>query len=110
MKIPHGGMEDKKVSSCENCNRKKIRSDEEKRALVSRVNRIAGQINGIGKMIEDDRYCADVLIQLSAVDKAVKSLAAVLLEGHMHSCLVEDIRAGKEDAVGEIVELFKRFS
>ena len=95
---------------CENCERKKIRSNEEKRALIARVNRIAGQLNGIGRMLEEDRYCDDILTQLAAVEKSVKSLAAVILEEHMHSCLVENIRAGNDGVVDEIVELFRRFS
>lgn len=91
------------------CTRTTNRTDETKKALSSRINRIIGQLNGIKKMIEDDRYCDDVLIQLSAVDKSVKSLANVILDAHMHTCLVRDIQNGKIETVDEIVELFKRF-
>lgn len=56
------------------------------------MKRMIGQLNGIMKMIEDDRYCDDVLIQLSAVDKSIKSLANSILEEHMHSCVVESIK------------------
>ena len=92
------------------CNhKKKVRSDEEKKAIVSRLNRIAGQINGIQKMVEEDRYCDDVLTQLAAVDKAVKSLAGLILSAHMHTCLVEQVQAGDTQIVDEVVELFKRF-
>jgi len=89
--------------------RVKVRTEEEKKAIISRLNRIAGQINGIKKMIEEDRYCDDVLIQLSAVDKSVKSLAGVILDAHMHTCIVENIREGNTDVIDEIVELFRRF-
>ena len=89
--------------------RSTVRDEEEKRALKSRLNRIAGQVNGVKKMIEEDRYCDDVLIQLAAIDKSVRSLAAVILERHVHSCLIEDIRSGNLSAVDEIVDLFKRF-
>ncbi|MDE6058997.1 MAG: metal-sensing transcriptional repressor [Clostridia bacterium] len=92
------------------CNhKKKVRSDEEKKAIASRLNRIAGQINGIQKMVEEDRYCDDVLTQLAAVDKAVKSLAGLILSAHMHTCLVEQVQAGDTQIVDEVVELFKRF-
>ena len=85
------------------CNhKKKVRSEEEKKAIIVRLNRIAGQINGIKKMVEEDSYCADVLIQLAAVDKAVKSLASTVLEAHMHTCLVEHIQAGEIDIIDEI--------
>ena len=61
-------------------------------------------------MIEEDRYCDDVLIQLAAVDKAVKGLAALVLEKHMHSCIIESVQKGDTAVVDEIVELFRRFS
>ena len=97
----------------ETCNcgnqRKKLRPVEEKRAIENRLSRIGGQINGIKAMVEEDRYCGDILIQLAAIDKSVKSLAGVLLERHLHSCLVEDIQNGKSESVDEIIELFKRF-
>ena len=91
------------------CEKSKVRSEEEKKTLTSRINRIIGQMNGIKKMIDEDRYCDDVLIQLSAIDKSIKSLANVILESHMHSCLIENIQAGNLEVVDEIVDLFKRF-
>lgn len=87
----------------------KVRTEEEKKEIVTRLNRIAGQINGIKRMIEEDRYCDDVLIQLSAVDKSVKSLANVILDAHMHTCLIEHIQNGDFGVIDEIVDLFKRF-
>ncbi len=98
-------MEDK----CCCTTRTKMRTQEEKHALESRINRIIGQLNGIKNMICEDRYCDDILIQLSAVDKSVKSLANVILETHMHTCLVENVQAGNIAVVDEIVDLFKRF-
>lgn len=94
---------------CNHQGRTKLRTEEEKNALGARLNRIIGQLNGVKNMIAQDRYCADILIQLSAIDKSVKSLAGVLLEKHLHSCLVEDIQSGKTESVDEIVDLFKRF-
>lgn len=91
------------------CEKIKVRSEEEKGKLIARINRIVGQMNGIKKMIEEDRYCDDVLIQLSAIDKSIKSLANVILEDHMHSCLVENIQAGNLEVLDEIIDLFKRF-
>lgn len=95
---------------CPNCSFKtKTRGEEEKKALISRVNRIAGQMNGIAKMIENDRYCDDILIQLSAIDKSIKSLANVILENHLHTCVVENIQRGNTEVVDEIADLFRRF-
>ncbi len=89
--------------------KKKIRSEEEKKVLINRINRISGQINGIKNMIEDDRYCQDVLIQLSAVEKSIKSLAGIILDHHIHSCLIDSIKNGDYSVVDEISDLFKRF-
>ena len=70
---------------------------------------LIGQMNGIKKMIEDDRYCDDILIQLSAIDKSIKSLANVILDNHMHTCLIENIENGNYEVINEIIDLFKRF-
>ncbi len=89
--------------------KKKVRDDSEKKALVTRINRLTGQMNGIKKMIEEDRYCDDILIQLSAVCKAIKSIANIILDNHMHTCLIDNIKNGNTEIVDEVVELFKRF-
>ena len=85
------------------------RDEEEKKKITSRLNRITGQLNGIKKMVDEDKYCGDILIQLAAADKAIRSLASVILENHMHSCLVDGIKNGDTAMIDEIVELFKRF-
>ncbi len=102
-------MEKGKDRNMEHCNRIKVRSEEEKKLILTRLNRMIGQMNGIRKMIEEDRYCDDVLIQLSAIDKSIKSLANMVLDNHMHTCLVQNIQEGNLEVIDEIVELFKRF-
>ncbi len=96
------------MECCDEC-RKTVRSEKEKRTIKNRLNRIAGQLNGISNMIDEDKYCDDVLIQLSAVDKAIKSLANHIVERHMETCVVRDIKAGKTEIISEVVNLFKRF-
>lgn len=93
------------------CGRKKVRarSEEEKKTIEVRLNRVIGQLNGIKKMIEEDRYCDDVLTQLSAADKSLQSLAVAILDGHMRGCIAEEIRNGDDRAIDEVVELFKKF-
>ncbi len=88
--------------------KKTIRSEEEKRAIRNKINRISGQLNGIQKMVDDDRYCDDILIQLSAVNHAVKSLANHIIEKHMYSCVLREINAGNEEILSEVANLFKR--
>lgn len=93
------------------CSHKKTnRSQEEKKLLNNRLNRIEGQINGIKKMIQDDAYCNDVLIQLSAVENSVKSIANHILENHLYSCVTRDLEDGKLDTIDELISLFKRFN
>ncbi len=96
------------MDRCNECKRT-VRSEKEKKAIKSRLNRIIGQLNGISNMIDEDKYCDDVLIQLSAVDKAIKSLANHIVERHMETCVVRDIKAGKTEIISEVVNLFKRF-
>ncbi len=97
------------MEKCCRTNKVKLRSEEEKKNLIHRIHRIEGQIRGIEKMIEEDRYCDDILIQLSAIDKSIKGLANVLLDAHMHTCLIENIQSGNTEVVDEIVDLFRRF-
>lgn len=87
----------------------KKRTEEEKKKIISRINIICGQMNGIKNMIENDRYCDDVLIQLLAIDKSIKSLAYLILENHMNTCLIESIKNNEYEVINEIVDLFKRF-
>ena len=96
-------------SSDENARYKhRKRSDEQVKALVTRLNRIEGQICGIRKMIEDNRYCPDILIQVSSVQASLNSFNKELLSAHIKSCVVEDIKEGKEEAVDELCELLKK--
>ena len=95
---------------CKTRERKTIRSEEGKKTIHSRLNRILGQMNGIKRMVDEDRYCDDILIQLAAVDASVKSLSAVILKDHLHGCVVEHIQEGDTSVLDEIVDLFKRFA
>lgn len=96
------------MDSC--CNKKTKRGPEEKKLIINRLNRISGQINGITKMIENDAYCNDVLIQLSAVKNSVKSLSTHILENHLYTCVSRDLENGDLDAIDELISLFKRFN
>lgn len=91
---------------CNNCTKTKHRTEEEKRALNRRLKIIAGQINGIQQMIEDDRYCDDVLLQVASATNALKSLGNEILKIHMKSCMVEDIASGKLEIIDEVFDLF----
>ena len=97
------------MECCEGSERKTLRTEEEKKELTTRINRIIGQMNGVKRMLEEDRYCEDVLVQLSAIDKAIRSLTAIILTRHMHSCIIEEVQNGNTEALDGVAELFKRF-
>ena len=90
------------------CEKHKHRETEEYRDLIRRLNRIEGQIRGIKGMVEEERYCVDILNQVSAVQSALNGFNKVLLSNHIHTCVVEDIRNGKEEAVDELCETMKK--
>lgn len=90
------------------CKIKEHRSEEDIEKCVKRLNRIQGQVKGISKMIEDDRHCDDILIQVSAVIEAMKSLGQELLLHHMKTCMVFDIKNNKLETIDEVMELSRR--
>ena len=92
------------------CNKKTKRSTDEKKLIINRLNRIAGQVSGIVKMVENDAYCNDVLIQLSAVENSVKSLSTHVLESHLYNCVPKDLENGDFETIDELISLFKRFN
>ena len=92
------------------CDKKTHRTENEKKLLNNRLNRIEGQIKGVKKMISEDAYCNDILVQLSAIENSVKSLSNLLLEKHLYTCIARDLENGKIDTIDEIVSLFKKFN
>lgn len=101
-------MEEKK-KVCPSCIHKtKERSEQERRNMLNRLSRIEGQVRGIRKMVENDVYCPDILIQVSAVNAALNSFNKVLLAEHIRSCVAEDIREGKEETIDELVLVLQK--
>lgn len=90
--------------------RKTVRSEDEKKIITNRINRISGQLAAINKMVQNDEYCNDILIQLSAIENSVKSLSNHILENHIYSCVVDDLEKGNMDIIDELVRLFKKFN
>ena len=97
-------MEDKKCC----CERHKERSPEEYKALMNRLNRIEGQIRGIKGMVENGAYCPDILVQSAAVNAAVNAFNKELLASHIRSCVVNDIRDGKDEVIDELVRTLQK--
>ena len=92
------------------CKKKTVRNEEEKKIITNRINRIEGQLTGIKKMIQNDSYCNDVLVQLSAVENSVKILSNHILEKHLYSCVTRDLENGNLEIIDELIGLFKKFN
>ena len=89
--------------------RHKHRTEKEEKDLLNRLSRIEGQVRGIRAMVQDERYCPDILVQVSAVQSALNGFCKVLLSNHIKTCVVEDIRNGNEEtAVAELCETIKK--
>ena len=90
--------------SCPHCSGKhKDRDDKEKRDLMNRLKRIEGQVRGVEGMLENDAYCTDILMQVSAISSALNSFNKVLLANHMRSCVADNIREGNDEIIDELV-------
>ena len=78
--------------------------------LTRRINRVEGQVRGIGRMLEEDRYCVDILTQVAAVQSALDALARQLLEHHLHGCVQHAVRSGDGDhAIAEALAVIRKF-
>ena len=88
--------------------KKKTRSDTEKKDLMNRLKRIEGQVRGVEGMLENDAYCTDILMQVSAISSALKSFNKVLLGNHVKTCVAENIRAGNDEVIDELVTTLQK--
>lgn len=98
------------TKSCPHCgiHESKERSDEERKNLMNRLKRIEGQVRGLEKMIEDNAYCPDVLVQASAVSSAINSFNKALMAEHIRSCVVQDIKEGNEETIEELISVLQK--
>ena len=96
--------------ACPHCAKYKNtpRTEEMQADLQRRLNRAIGQLNGIKQMVDDNRYCGEVLVQLSATRSAIQSIERIVLQNHLETCVVEEIRAGNDEIVQEAMDLIKR--
>lgn len=98
------------MENCPHCERHKHspRSEEEIKSLKSRLNRLVGQLNGISKMLDENRYCGDILIQIAACERALQEVGYLILEKHMETCVSEDIKDGKDGVIPETMDLIRK--
>ncbi len=98
------GMTEANACSC----RKRIRDEKEKRDLMNRLKRIEGQVRGLQRMLDEDAWCPDILTQASAVNSAVNSFCRTLLASHLRTCVTEDILAGHEETMDELMDTLQK--
>lgn len=98
------------MSACPNCqkNKKQPRDTELVKNLKTRLNRVSGQINGVSKMIEENRYCVDVLTQISAIESALREIGFIVLEDHLKTCVASDIKVDDYSSLEEAVAICKK--
>ncbi|AUN15532.1 metal-sensitive transcriptional regulator [Paraclostridium sordellii] len=93
---------------------KKLANNNDKEALIKRLNRIEGQVKGIQKMIEDERYCVDILVQISAIRSAINKVGNIILENHIKGCVSNSIKYGdfeQSDAlISELMQTINKFT
>ena len=103
---PNGCNNGAELHNC--CGRTKHRSEAEQRDLMNRLRRIEGQVRGVQKMLENDAYCPEIMVQVSAINSALNSFNKVLLASHMRSCVLDDIKAGRDEAIDELVDTLQK--
>ncbi len=90
------------------CRRTRRRSDEELKKLTNRLSRIEGQVRGLREMLNQEAYCADILVQVSAVSAALNSFSRELLTEHIHTCVADGIRQGDDQVIDELVAVLAK--
>ena len=93
---------------CPHCARHKERSPEEYKRLMNRLSRIEGQIRGIRGMVEKSAYCPDILVQVAAANAALNAFTKELLANHIKTCVADDIRAGNDEVINELVTTLQK--
>ena len=94
---------------CPHCSgRHKSRNESEKKSLMNRLKRIEGQVRGLEAMLENDAYCTDIIMQVTAVTSALNSFNKVLLANHIKTCVADNIRAGNDDVVDELTQTLQK--
>lgn len=96
------------MENCNGCRKTKQRSENEYKSLINRLSRIEGQVRGVRKMVETDAYCTDILVQVSAISAALNAFNRELLAEHIRTCVADDIKAGKDETVEELVATLQK--
>ena len=106
---PESKAQQETSSRCCHCMEKHtLRSEQQKKALINRLKRIEGQVRGVQQMMEKDAYCNDILVQSAAISAAMNAFNKEILATHIHTCVVRDIREGRDEVVDELVSTIQK--
>ena len=96
-------------NACGCCRHKHSPRDEESlKALKNRLNRMIGQLGGVSRMLDENRYCGDILTQVAAIESALQSFGYLLLQEHLETCVAEQLRDGHPEVMSETMELIRK--
>ncbi len=101
-------MSEKNETGCPACAKKTERGDDQKKKLLNRLSRLEGQVRGVRKMVENDAYCNDILVQTAAISAALDAFSREVLRSHLKSCVIRDIREGRDEVADELMETLER--
>lgn len=96
------------MEECNCCHKTKVRNEDEYKSLLNRLNRIEGQIRGIKGMVEKDAYCTDIITQVAAATAALNAFNRELISTHIKTCVAEDIKAGKNETVDDLLATLQK--
>ncbi len=106
-----GETTDNRVCACTQVRYKHTdRSQEFQDDLQKRLNRAIGQLNGVKRMIDENRYCGDILTQLAAAESAVHRTSEIILKNHLETCVVEKVQTGDTEVIDEVMDLIRKFN
>lgn len=97
------------MENCQHCKKDK-RSEEFVNSLQKRLKKISGQINGVSKMIDENRYCGDILVQVAAIESALKEVGYLILKDHLHTCVSDDIKNNDFASLDDAIAIAKKLN
>ena len=101
-------MDHNEEMTCPTCGKHTMRTEEQKKKLLNRLSRLEGQVRGVRKMVENDAYCNDILVQAAAISAAMNAFSRELLRSHLRTCVIRDIREGRDEVADELMDTLEK--
>ena len=101
-------MDHNEEMTCPTCGKHTMRTEEQKKKLLNRLSRLEGQVRGVRKMVENDAYCNDILVQAAAISAAMNAFSRELLRSHLRTCVIRDIGEGRDEVADELMDTLEK--